>query len=183
MIVARGAHKGGHRCFALTHVVRLCASAARRRTHVLRLRRIDRRCRRAASTRTAVQRHRDAQCTASSLTGASWRCDDATWGAAVAAESSKDTSSVAGTRGAPQARWPAHGRRRRRPAPSGSGQAAAHLPRHANSRAHLCAADAVSCLACDQCGMRAPPTSIAHAAACVRVELGLPPAAEYELYA
>ena len=52
-----------------------------------------------------------------------------------------------------------------------------------DSRAHLCAADAVSCLACDQCGMRAPPTSIAHAAACVRVELGLPPAAEYELYA
>ena len=29
-----------------------------------------------------------------------------------------------------------------------------------DSRAHLCAADAVSCLACDQCGMRAPPIAL-----------------------
>ena len=45
------------------------------------------------------------------------------------------------------------------------------------SRAHLSAADAVSCHPCDQCGVLAPPTSIAQAAACVRVELGLPPVA------
>ena len=45
------------------------------------------------------------------------------------------------------------------------------------SRTHLSAADAVSCHPCDQCGVLAPPTSIAQAAACVRVELGLPPVA------
>ena len=45
------------------------------------------------------------------------------------------------------------------------------------SRAHLSAADAVSCHPCDQCGVLAPPTSIAQATACVRDELGLPPVA------
>ena len=45
------------------------------------------------------------------------------------------------------------------------------------SRAHLSAADAVSCHPCDQCGVLSPSTSIAQAAACVRVELGLPPVA------
>ena len=44
-----------------------------------------------------------------------------------------------------------------------------------DSRAHLSAADAVSCHPCNQCGMLAPPTSIAQAAACIRHELGLPP--------
>ena len=39
--VAHGAHKGDHRCLASIHVVRPCASAARRRTHVLCLRRTD----------------------------------------------------------------------------------------------------------------------------------------------
>jgi len=38
------------------------------------------------------------------------------------------------------------------------------------SRAHLSAADAVSCHPCDQCGVLSPSTSIAQAAACVRVD-------------